>query len=144
MNSLRTANEWLDGPRSLLVRYMDEAARTIEQRRAAFGERLREQRHAKRWKQKQLAAAVNVEPITVSRWERGEHMPDLDMLDLIAAALGVTAGTLLDGSASQPPAADPGLQALREEVADVRGRLDEVLALLREAKLPGAARRRSA
>jgi transcriptional regulator with XRE-family HTH domain len=40
------------------------------------------------WKQKHLAAEVKVEPITVSRWERGATTPDFDALALIAEATG--------------------------------------------------------
>jgi transcriptional regulator with XRE-family HTH domain len=35
-----------------------------------------------------LAAEVKVEPITVSRWERGATTPDFDALALIAEATG--------------------------------------------------------
>jgi transcriptional regulator with XRE-family HTH domain len=38
--------------------------------------------------QKHLAAEVEVEPITVSRWERGATTPDLDVLRLVAEATG--------------------------------------------------------
>jgi transcriptional regulator with XRE-family HTH domain len=76
---------------------MEEAARAATERKLQVGRRIAACRLAKRWKQKQLAAAVNVETLTVSRWERGRHMPDLDMLDLIAAELNTTAGFLLDG-----------------------------------------------
>jgi transcriptional regulator with XRE-family HTH domain len=50
------------------------------------GERIREARADKGWKQKHLAAEVDVEPITVSRWERGATTPDLDVLRLVAQA----------------------------------------------------------
>jgi putative transcriptional regulator len=45
-------------------------------------------RDSRGWKQKELAAAVHVEPGTVSRWETGRHLPDLDVLMLIAEATG--------------------------------------------------------
>jgi transcriptional regulator with XRE-family HTH domain len=47
--------------------------------------------------QAQLAEIVGVEQPTIQRWERGTRMPDLESLDLLAKALGVTPGTLLDG-----------------------------------------------
>jgi transcriptional regulator with XRE-family HTH domain len=53
-----------------------------------IGGRIREARAAKGWKQKELAAQVDVEPITVSRWERGATTPDLDVLGLVADATG--------------------------------------------------------
>jgi transcriptional regulator with XRE-family HTH domain len=51
-----------------------------------LGERIRTARTGKGWKQKHLAAGVGVEPITVSRWERGATTPDLDTLGLVAEA----------------------------------------------------------
>lgn len=67
---------------------MEEAAAAIEERRRSLGEKIKEARLAKNWKQKNLAAAVHVEPDTVSRWERGQHAPDFEMMELIADALG--------------------------------------------------------
>jgi transcriptional regulator with XRE-family HTH domain len=51
-----------------------------------LGERIKQARAAKGWKQKHLAARVEVEPITVSRWERGATTPDLEVVRLIADA----------------------------------------------------------
>lgn len=56
--------------------------------RSPLGIRIREARTAKGWKQKHLAAEVRVEPMTVSRWERGATQPDLDVVRLIAEATG--------------------------------------------------------
>jgi transcriptional regulator with XRE-family HTH domain len=52
------------------------------------GDRIRSARADKGWMQKHLAAEVEVEPITVSRWERGATTPDLDVLRLVAEATG--------------------------------------------------------
>jgi transcriptional regulator with XRE-family HTH domain len=52
------------------------------------GERIRAARDERGWKQKHLAAEVSVEPITVSRWERGATTPDLQVLGLVAQATG--------------------------------------------------------
>jgi transcriptional regulator with XRE-family HTH domain len=57
-------------------------------RRPPVGERIRNARADKGWMQKHLAAEVEVEPITVSRWERGATTPDLDVLRLVADATG--------------------------------------------------------
>jgi transcriptional regulator with XRE-family HTH domain len=57
-------------------------------KREPVGDRIREARAAKGWMQKHLAAEVEVEPITVSRWERGATTPDLDVLRLVADATG--------------------------------------------------------
>src|SRR3954464_14806157 len=53
-----------------------------------LGEKIKAARAGKGWKQKHLAAEVDVEPITVSRWERGATTPDLDVLRLVADATG--------------------------------------------------------
>ena len=50
----------------------------VANEKAQLGERIRAARADKGWKQKHLAAQVDVEPITVSRWERGATTPDLD------------------------------------------------------------------
>jgi transcriptional regulator with XRE-family HTH domain len=56
--------------------------------RERVGARIKSARAEKGWKQKHLAAEVRVEPITVSRWERGATTPDFDALGLIADATG--------------------------------------------------------
>ena len=53
-----------------------------------MGERIRQARADRGWKQKNLAAEVSVEPITVSRWERGATTPDLQVLGRVAEATG--------------------------------------------------------
>ena len=57
-------------------------------KRPPVGERIRNARADRGWMQKHLAAEVEVEPITVSRWERGATTPDLDVLRLVAEATG--------------------------------------------------------
>jgi transcriptional regulator with XRE-family HTH domain len=57
-------------------------------RNPELGDRIRQARAEKGWKQRELASEVEVEPITVSRWERGATTPDLDVLRLVAEATG--------------------------------------------------------
>ncbi|MEO8290904.1 MAG: helix-turn-helix transcriptional regulator [Gaiellaceae bacterium] len=85
-----------------------------------LGERIKQARAEKGWKQKHLAARVEVEPITVSRWERGATTPDLEVVRLIAEATqkpvsyfvasgeggGEAAGGLLEAAARIEAAAD--------------------------------------
>src|SRR6185369_7405080 len=47
-----------------------------------------------------LAELVGVEQPTIQRWEKGKREPDLDNLKSLATALGVTPGSLLDGTAA--------------------------------------------
>lgn len=70
-------------------------------RKEELGGRIREARTEKGWKQKHLAAEVDVEPITVSRWERGATTPDLDVLGLVAEATGKPVGYFV-GAKEEP------------------------------------------
>lgn len=63
----------------------------------ALGLAIAQARKAKGWKQKHLAAALGVEPVTISRWETGANGPPLARLGEIAAVLDVTASDLFDG-----------------------------------------------
>lgn len=49
--------------------------------------------------QAKLAEMVGVEQPTIQRWEKGKRLPDLDSLQGLAKALGVSPGALLDGGA---------------------------------------------
>jgi transcriptional regulator with XRE-family HTH domain len=89
-----------------------------------LGGKIREARKEKGWKQKHLAAQVEVEPITVSRWERGATTPDLDVLSLVAEATGKPVSYFV---ASEEQAGDEA------RVADVVERLEAVVARLEAA-----------
>lgn len=88
-----------------------------------LGQRIAAARKAKQWKQKELAAAVHVEPVTVSRWETGAHTPDVIMLGRIAAALDVTIRDLLPDAPLQPSE----IAELRDEVRELRAAFVEVV-----------------
>lgn len=60
-------------------------------------EQLQSLRKKRGLSQAKLAELVGVEQPTIQRWERGKRMPDLDSLEALAKALGVTPGSLLDG-----------------------------------------------
>ena len=47
-------------------------------------------RKGKGWTQQQLAEHLNVTPQAVSKWECGEAVPDIDILDKIAIIFSVT------------------------------------------------------
>lgn len=63
--------------------------------RRAFGERVKALRQQKSWAQEELARALGVERNTVNRWEMGQRAPALNMIERIAAALGVTVEAIL-------------------------------------------------
>ncbi|HSE81707.1 MAG TPA: helix-turn-helix transcriptional regulator [Gaiellaceae bacterium] len=103
--------------------------------KAEVGARIRSARTAKGWKQKHLAAEVNVEPITVSRWERGATTPDFNALNLIAEATGRPVSYFLgEGDAAPEPrlsGAVERLEAAAERIATEGERIADALAELR-------------
>jgi transcriptional regulator with XRE-family HTH domain len=76
--------------------------------------RIKSARTARGWKQKHLAAEVRVEPITVSRWERGATTPDFDALALIAEATGRPLSYFVDEE--EPTAHEPRLAEAVERI----------------------------
>lgn len=54
-------------------------------------------REKKNYTQKQLADRLMVSDKTVSKWETGRGLPDLSLLEGLAAALGVSVAELLSG-----------------------------------------------
>jgi transcriptional regulator with XRE-family HTH domain len=104
--------------------------------KARVAERIKAARAEKGWKQKHLAAEVSVEPITVSRWERGATTPDFDALELVAEATGRPLSYFL-GEDEQAPA-DPTLteaagriEAAAERIATEAERVADMLAEIR-------------
>jgi len=103
--------------------------------KAEVGAKIKQARAAKGWKQKHLAAEVSVEPITVSRWERGATTPDFDALSLVAEATGRPLSYFLD---SEPENGDRDsaatLQAVAAAVERVERRIDALAATLEEIR----------
>ena len=62
-----------------------------------IGTFLKELRKEKGFTQEQLAETLNVSRRTVSRWETGNNMPDLDLLMEIADLYGVDLREMLNG-----------------------------------------------
>ena len=62
----------------------------------AFGERLKNYRKTKNFTQEELAAKINVSGQAVSKWEKGECLPDVYNLKLIARLYRVSIDNLLD------------------------------------------------
>ena len=91
------------------------------------GERIREARADKGWKQKELAAEVAVEPITISRWERGATTPDLDVLRLVADATGKPLSYFVSGGDTPSPALDARVESLEQSLGRVEQKLDALL-----------------
>jgi transcriptional regulator with XRE-family HTH domain len=94
-----------------------------------LGEKIKAARADKEWKQKHLAAEVGVEPITVSRWERGATTPDLDVLRLVAEKTGKPVSYFVAerGEAPPPPDLPERVDRLEESLTRVEQKLDALL-----------------
>jgi transcriptional regulator with XRE-family HTH domain len=108
----------------------------VKPQKAKVAVRIRAGRVAKGWKQKHLAAQVHVEPITVSRWERGATTPDFDALALIAQATGKPFSYFIgdEEQAAQEPRvfeAVERLEAAAERIASEGEGIADALAELR-------------
>jgi len=106
--------------------------------KAQLGEKIRTARAAKGWKQKHLAAEVDVEPITISRWERGATTPDLDVLGLVAKATGKPVSYFVGGgeapAASDPSALDEAAGRIEAAALHIAGEADRIAGLLEELR----------
>lgn len=60
----------------------------------SFGETLRELRRQKGFTQESLGERLSLAPQTISKWERGESMPDAGLLPELAKTLGCSLDTL--------------------------------------------------
>lgn len=67
----------------------DPIPESVLQRRRAVGLRIREAREELTWSQERLAERADLDRVTVVRIETGVASPRLDVLFLIADALGV-------------------------------------------------------
>lgn len=66
-----------------------------------FGRRLAVLRQRSGKTQREVAAALDVTPQAVSKWERGLSCPDVLMLNDLASALGVTIANLFEANAAE-------------------------------------------
>jgi transcriptional regulator with XRE-family HTH domain len=100
--------------------------------RLAFGQNLKLLRTTARLSQGALAARCFLRDDSVSRLERGGASPRLELLVLIAAALGVSVGELTEGLAA--PARAAGLERALAALAEQPGSATSALAI--SAELP--------
>lgn len=84
-----------------------------------FGENLKTLRKNKGFTQEELAARLNVVRQTVSKWEKGQSVPDSEMLVRLAEIFGVPVSQLLGGPIE--PDAQP--DALAEQLARINEQL---------------------
>lgn len=105
-------------------------------RNAQLGERIREARASKGWKQRELASEVEVEPITVSRWERGATTPDLDVLRLVAEATDKPLSYFVADEPGRGAAAgtDAAVRKLERAAEKLSAQADRIERLLEEVR----------
>lgn len=108
----------------------------VAMRQAALGAAIRRARKEKRWKQKELAAAVHVEPITVSRWERGVSKPDLDMLEEVGRATGKPLSFFVADEQETADEQDQLRQIVQEELEAVLEAIARLEKLVRRSSSP--------
>jgi transcriptional regulator with XRE-family HTH domain len=99
------------------------------------GARLRAARRGAGLTQKQLAQALGVDSITVSRWERGVTSPSLPRLGRIAEVTATSIGDLVR-NADAATADDAELAAIREELAETRVLVERVAHALERLAQP--------
>jgi transcriptional regulator with XRE-family HTH domain len=95
-----------------------------------LGDRIREARAAKGWKQRELASEVEVEPITVSRWERGATTPDLDVIRLVAEATGKPLSYFV--ADEQPAGTEDAVERLEQAADKLAAQADRIEQLLEQ------------
>jgi transcriptional regulator with XRE-family HTH domain len=98
-----------------------------------LGDRIREARASKGWKQRELASEVEVEPITVSRWERGATTPDLDVLRLVADATGKPLSYFVAAD-EETAATDKAVKHLERAAEKLSAQADRIERLLEEVR----------
>ena len=89
------------------------------------------------WSQEELAAQLGVSRQSVSKWESGSSIPDLDKILKLSALFGVSTDFLLKDSAELPPAAEFEETPDEAESGSVRvftlAQANEYLALVRRS-----------
>jgi transcriptional regulator with XRE-family HTH domain len=127
------ANTALTIPRRLLDDYLSKAAEAMASKNEDLGKRIKQAREDRAWKQKDLAQAVHVEPMTVSRWERGVNTPDLETLALIAKATGKQQSFFVE-ERKVTQTTDQRLGAMSQNQQDALGLLRELVETVDELK----------
>ena len=86
-----------------------------------FSENLKAMRKAKGHTQEELAIKLNVTRQTISKWEKGLSVPDVDFLFKIADVLETNVGTLLGGAIMD--------EVNKDTVAEQLAKISEQLAI---------------
>lgn len=101
-----------------------------------FGALLKQLRTQKNLTAKQLADQLYVSQPTVTRWETGERMPDIQMLPRLAECLGVDPAELLATLA--PTDKRLAVLVVDDEAIILKGTMDTIARTLPNAQIYGA------
>ena len=97
-----------------------------------FNEKFKQLRKARDLTQEQIANTFNVSPQTVSRWETGTNLPDIEMLPSLAEFFKVTVDDLLGVDVAHKRAKAAGFrEAIHEKYR--AGAYEEAIAIARRA-----------
>ena len=105
-----------------------------------FGKRLQKIRTGLGLTRKELADRMYVSPPTVSRWESGDRLPDVDMIAHLAECLGVEPGELLGWGEEAGEASPPVIMAVDDEPILLAGCVRVLRQTVPEAKIEGFSR----
>lgn len=97
------------------TRLVGEAERRARERRVALGSQVRAARERRGWTQHKLAMRAGVGRLVVGRFERAEGRIDLELLERLTLALGVSLAIAIGRDLDQGPA-DAGHLAIQELV----------------------------
>lgn len=93
-----------------------------------IGKRIASNRKRLRWTQEDLAERLEIEIMTVSRFERGVSIPSLRTLDRIAQLLGVSLASMFEVETTPIDGSEQLLQALTQlTLADRNFVIDQAL-----------------
>ena len=101
-----------------------------------IGRHIREYREKHKLTQKQLAEMLYVSDKTISRWERGNGLPDIDELPRIARLLGISLNELVgepptaDTHTADSPVADPSPDGIGTAEKGGRNRRSDVFSVV--------------
>ncbi len=102
----------------------------------SFGTLLKKLRTQNNMTARQLADRLYVSQPTVTRWETGERLPDINMLPRLAECLGVEPSELL--ATLTPPDRRPTILVVDDESIILKGTMDTIARVLPHAQIFGA------
>lgn len=105
------------------------------QKENRFGSLLKKLRQQKSMTAQQLADLLFVSQPTVTRWETGERLPDIQMLPRLAQCLGVESADLL--ATLETNERQPVILVLDDESIILKGTMDTLARVLPQAQLLG-------